>query len=260
VEVSDVDLYGAFGDPTRVLEPDFNARRGAQGYDDAARLLYVDDLANRLSRRGGPGSPGLPQPGTDEAGDGLPSGVFTDGTVHRARVRGLKRPLVAAGTVFVLAMGGITAYEVASGHSLSGDHRGTTIGDVFTGGHPRSGYTPTTPMVTPSGQPSQESGGTQPEQHGDAGTQPPQERDQPSSPAPEPSGSQDHDAAGTGSGTTSGTRHDTAPDSGTGTDRPEQTPTPTPTATQGGDSGSGTDATTDGDPATRQPDTSSGGW
>ncbi|MFJ8464215.1 hypothetical protein [Streptomyces swartbergensis] len=60
------------------------------------------------------------------------SGEFTAGTVYRARARGCKRPVLAAAIVFGLAMTGVTAHELVSGHNLSGG-RSTTVGDVFTG-------------------------------------------------------------------------------------------------------------------------------
>ncbi|MYS89930.1 MULTISPECIES: hypothetical protein [Streptomyces] len=59
-------------------------------------------------------------------------GEFTEGTVYRARARGWKRPVLAAAVVFGVTMAGITTYELASGHNLSGGHS-TTVGDVFTG-------------------------------------------------------------------------------------------------------------------------------
>ncbi|MET9778178.1 hypothetical protein ABZ023_28665 [Streptomyces sp. NPDC006367] len=59
-------------------------------------------------------------------------GEFTEGTVYRARVRSWKRPLIAAALVFGVTMGGITVYEVVSGHNLSGGHS-TTVGRVLTG-------------------------------------------------------------------------------------------------------------------------------
>ncbi|WP_328563104.1 hypothetical protein [Streptomyces coelicoflavus] len=62
------------------------------------------------------------------------SGDFTEATVYRARIRGWRRPVVAAALVFGVSMAGITAYEVASGQSLSGG-RSTTVGSAFTGHH-----------------------------------------------------------------------------------------------------------------------------
>ncbi|MFF0540240.1 hypothetical protein ACWDF1_33305 [Streptomyces coelicoflavus] len=68
------------------------------------------------------------------AGPASAPGDFTEGTVYRARTRGWRRPLVAAALVFGVTMAGITAYEAASGQSLSGG-RSTTVGSAFTGHH-----------------------------------------------------------------------------------------------------------------------------
>jgi hypothetical protein len=59
-------------------------------------------------------------------------GEFTEGTVHRARARGWRRPVLAAALVFGVTMAGITAYELVSGSSFSGG-RSTTVGDALTG-------------------------------------------------------------------------------------------------------------------------------
>ncbi|MFF8018483.1 hypothetical protein [Streptomyces sp. NPDC007929] len=60
-------------------------------------------------------------------------GEFTEGTVYRARTRSWKRPVLAAAVVFGVTMAGITTYELASGHNLSGG-RDTTVGDAFSRG------------------------------------------------------------------------------------------------------------------------------
>ncbi|MFF7309401.1 hypothetical protein [Streptomyces sp. NPDC008137] len=74
------------------------------------------------------------RPADGPAGQAPPApGEFTEGTVYRARVRGWKRPVLAAAVVFGVTMAGITTYELASGHSLSGG-RSTTVGDAFSGG------------------------------------------------------------------------------------------------------------------------------
>ncbi|MFD5715579.1 hypothetical protein ACFWHW_35285 [Streptomyces pharetrae] len=59
------------------------------------------------------------------------AGEFSEGTVHRARVRGWKRWAPAAVVVFGVTMTGITAYELASGDSFSG-RGGTTVGGALT--------------------------------------------------------------------------------------------------------------------------------
>ncbi|OQD56350.1 hypothetical protein BM536_008745 [Streptomyces phaeoluteigriseus] len=58
----------------------------------------------------------------------LAPGEYSAGTVHRARVRSWRRPVVAAALVFGVTMGGITAYELTAG----GDG-GTTVGDALSG-------------------------------------------------------------------------------------------------------------------------------
>lgn len=62
------------------------------------------------------------------------TGEFGEATVYRARVRSWKRPLIAAALVFGVTMGGITAYELISGHNLSGG-TSTTVGDALSGHH-----------------------------------------------------------------------------------------------------------------------------
>ena len=94
------------------------------------------------------------------------AGEFTEGTVYRARGRSWKRPLVAAALVFGVTMTGITAYELMSGRSFSGDGKGTTVGEAFEGGGsnspPDPGSSPTTSTTpsdsSPTPQPSGDSG------------------------------------------------------------------------------------------------------
>ncbi|MEU3512163.1 hypothetical protein ABZ733_30620 [Streptomyces longwoodensis] len=80
-------------------------------------------------------------------------GEYSQGTVHRARTRSWKRPVVAAALVFGVTMAGITAYELVSGDRFSGG-RGTTVSDAVTGGTSRSGSggdpSPAPPAATPS--------------------------------------------------------------------------------------------------------------
>ncbi|MFD7442764.1 hypothetical protein [Streptomyces sp. NPDC059909] len=60
-------------------------------------------------------------------------GEFGEATTYGRRVRGRKRPALAAVVVYAVAMLGITAYELASGKDLSGG-TGTTVGSVVRGG------------------------------------------------------------------------------------------------------------------------------
>ncbi|WP_055494399.1 hypothetical protein [Streptomyces sp. TP-A0356] len=85
-------------------------------------------------------------------------GEFSEGTVHRARFRGWRRPVLAAALVFGVTMAGITAYELASGNGFGGAAN-TTVGDALTGHStsssrsdtsPSSARTPSTGVPTPS--------------------------------------------------------------------------------------------------------------
>ncbi|MEU7135889.1 hypothetical protein [Streptomyces sp. NPDC046261] len=88
-----------------------------------------------------------PQPGTNPAQSEAHAGAYTGapdhahfhgyaedytpGTTHGTRLRGWKRPLLAAGAVFVLAMGTVTAVELVSGSSADGSKDGTTVSRLF---------------------------------------------------------------------------------------------------------------------------------
>ncbi|MFD7223690.1 hypothetical protein ACFV9P_22145 [Streptomyces sp. NPDC059892] len=152
----------------------------------------------------------------------LPDGEFGAATTHGTRVRGWKRPLRAAVVVFVLAMVGITGFELAAGRDLSGSG-GTTVGYVVRGGggdsapskDPANSPDPAgDPSGTPDGRPSDGTGGTDP------GRSP-----------------------GTGPST------DTDPGRGGGTD-PSPTPSGTPSATPSGSGGSGPGPTPSGSTGT----------
>ncbi|MFI6421021.1 hypothetical protein ACIBG6_26890 [Streptomyces sp. NPDC050842] len=87
----------------------------------------------------------------------VPGGEQTDeefgaATTHGTRVRGWKRPAIAAALVFGVTMGGITAYELVSGQDFSGTQGTTTFGSVVRGSSgqdaPDRGETP---APTPSG-------------------------------------------------------------------------------------------------------------
>ncbi|MGW7050400.1 hypothetical protein [Streptomyces sp. NPDC054887] len=166
-------------------------------------------------------------------------GRFNDPTTHGTRVRGWKRSLVAALVVFVVAMGGITAYELVSGGDLSGG-RGSTVGNVLRGGEQHRGKTP------PSPSPSERSPGVPPA----SGTEAP---------------GRDSGATGTeggGAGASPDTAFPAPPDPATtppatpdgGASRsPASPPTPTPSAGAGDDTagdadgGATDDGTADGD-------------
>ncbi|MFJ7068330.1 hypothetical protein [Streptomyces sp. NPDC101115] len=83
---------------------------------------------------------------------------FGEPTTHGTRVRGWKRSAVAAAVVFLVAMGGITAYELTSGQDLSGTKGSTTFGSAVRGqGGDEGGQRPST-GGTPSPAPSSGSG------------------------------------------------------------------------------------------------------
>lgn len=62
------------------------------------------------------------------------TGEFGEPTTHGTRMRGWKRPALGAAAVFLLAMGGITTYELTSGQDLSGTKGSTTFGSAVRGG------------------------------------------------------------------------------------------------------------------------------
>ncbi|MFF9155817.1 hypothetical protein ACF1AB_26720 [Streptomyces sp. NPDC014846] len=87
------------------------------------------------------------------------TGDFTEGTVYRARVRGWRRPVVAAAVVFGVTMAGISTWELVSGNRFGGGG-GTTVSDAVTGRSPAPrGSGPSSPAKSgetgaPSGKPS----------------------------------------------------------------------------------------------------------
>ncbi|SCD49517.1 hypothetical protein GA0115239_102541 [Streptomyces sp. BpilaLS-43] len=172
---------------------------------------------------------------------GTSDDAYSEARTHGTTARGWKRSALAAVAVFTVAMGGITAFEVASGNDLSGGG-GTTVGSVVRGGH---GPATTDPAPTTSTDP-QRSGGTEDGEPGDGSasapaTDPGQDRSSepgtggdPSSPArPEP--------------TPSATDGSTAP-APTGSTAPENTTpaAPEPTATGDADAPVGENGATGG--------------
>ncbi|MEU2084951.1 hypothetical protein ABZ569_24195 [Streptomyces albus] len=187
-------------DATRMLRPQ-RAATGAPG-DDATRVLGT------VKRPAGPAGP--------EAVPG--DGEFTEATTHGTRWRGWRRTLLPAAVVFVIAIGGITAYEAISGHTVSGG-KGTSISDVFRSGSGSSGdSTPEQQPIDPEPGQSEQHDGTTPSP-GDSqpstgpGDQGGEHRDQPgsgdsggrSTPTPDPSGTQPGGAGGSQDGDGSGT-------------------------------------------------------
>nr|WSZ98912.1 hypothetical protein OH820_27495 [Streptomyces sp. NBC_00857] len=209
---------------------------GRYEQDDPVDMYASGDPPGRSdpSGRGGTGDPyasvdatGLPR---------LPRGLdgeFTEATTHGSRVRGWKRPVRAAATVFLVAMIGITGYEVISGQDLSGG-KGTTVGSAVRGGGERS-----VPSDTPSN--SQDTG-VDPDRTSDSPTS---DDGSGSGSGTDPSASPDTgQSADTGqSGTDDPSRAPSTAPSGSADGKASQTPTPTPSGTAGdsgtGDSGTG---------------------
>ncbi|MGX1922603.1 hypothetical protein [Streptomyces bacillaris] len=212
--VPEVDAHGA-PDPERtqllrpVADPDRTQALGAVADDDRTRLLRPVADPDRTQL--------LPQAAVHSTGtdEGPADDAFTEGTTHGTRLRGWKRPALAAAAVFAVAMGGITVFEVISGNDLSGG-KGTTLGSVVRSGGGDRDSGPADPA--PSGDTGRDGG---------AGEQ----RQTPGS------GDGESDGSGTGSApaTDPGKDGGTSPDPGTGTggESPGTGSTPTPTPSGG---------------------------
>ncbi|MEU7169576.1 hypothetical protein AB0A70_33820 [Streptomyces morookaense] len=157
-----------------------------------------------------PGAHAGARPGAqDTAYIGRYSEDYTDGTTHGTRLRGWKRTMLAAGAIFVLAMGTVTAVELVSGSSADGSD-GTTVSRIFNPG---------------SDTKKQDPGPSKPSQHrpqDDAG----EEGQSGGTPSPDAS------PQGGGSGKQSPGPTPT-PSSGGSSPSPQQ-PTPGPSGSQGG--------------------------
>ncbi|MEV7103898.1 hypothetical protein [Streptomyces atroolivaceus] len=196
-------------DATRVLrtvEPDPDLDRTTvlppAGPGDLERTTML-----RQVRPGGP-APGDGYPGAPAPGDAPVDDSFSGARTHGTRVRGWKRSALAAAGVFVLAMGGITVYEVVSGHGLGGNG-GTTVGSVVRGERDGGATTP---------QPSGSTGGSGQEENGDDGRSP--GGDDATTPGTDP-GDGVSERPGTTDGTTSGPTP--APSASGGSTAPEPT-------------------------------------
>ncbi|MBC2876750.1 MULTISPECIES: ICP22 family protein [Streptomyces] len=113
----------AAGHPGAALPPDPDrtelfARIGTDRDEDATRMLPEAHAG---------AYPGAYASAHSVHGSEAFSGEFSAGTTHGTRWRGWKRPFLAAGAVFVLAMGAVTAVELVSGQSADGTKGGTTI-------------------------------------------------------------------------------------------------------------------------------------
>ncbi|MFD8116606.1 hypothetical protein [Streptomyces microflavus] len=227
-------------DPGAVPEvvPDAESTRQLRPADpDRTQLLDLGDARTRMLRaQPGPGVVAgsdpdrtqlLPRATSGAAVNGGPStgDGFTEGTTQGTRLRGWKRPALAAAAVFAVSMAGITAFEMISGNDLSGG-QGTTLSSVVRGGGDRD-QGPVDP--TPSGDTGRD-GRDEQQDPGDGNR---------SAPATDPGdGSTASPDPGTGTGgenpSTGTTPTPTPSHSGGGT-----TPTPTPTPSTPGDGGTG---------------------
>ncbi|MFB6841721.1 hypothetical protein [Streptomyces sp. NPDC056361] len=167
---------------------------------------------------------------------------FGDATTHGTRVRGWKRPAIAAALVFGVTMGGITTYELVSGRDFSGTHGTTTFGSVVRGGS--AGQDAPDRDERPAPTPSGSSG--------------PVTRPEDGTPATGATPTPGDQGGGKGTGTATPSAEPT-PSGSTGGESPAPTPTgpttaPTPTApTQEPTTGAGSPdapAPAGGDPAT----------
>ncbi|RKN72810.1 hypothetical protein D7231_15240 [Streptomyces klenkii] len=132
----------AHDDATRALpQADATQMLPAADGDAATRLVYT---GRQAPEPGGAHAGAHPGARADEhssaygdthaaAHPGPYTDTYTPATTHGTRVRGWKRPLIAAGAVFVLAMGTVTAVELVKGSSADGGGS-TTVGQIFDGG------------------------------------------------------------------------------------------------------------------------------
>ncbi|TJZ41566.1 hypothetical protein FCH28_36305 [Streptomyces piniterrae] len=111
---------------------------GGRPNDRAQLVPRLDEsamFAGRAAHRPG---------GATAVAHGAADAAEVSSTVYGTRLRGWKRPALAALAVFVLAMGAVTATELITGETPSGD-KGTTLGHLTTGGD--SGrHRPSTPQ------------------------------------------------------------------------------------------------------------------
>ncbi|MFW3471651.1 hypothetical protein [Streptomyces microflavus] len=225
-------------DPGGVPEvvPDAESTRQLRPADpDRTQLLDLGDARTRMLRAqpgAGAGSDPdrtqlLPQAPSGLTGTGGPStgDGFTEGTTQGTRLRGWKRPALAAAAVFAVSMAGITAFEMISGNDLSGG-QGTTLSSVVRGGGDRD-QGPADP--TPSGDTGRDGGDGQQDPGDGNGSAPATDPGDGPTASPDP---------GTGTGgenpSTGTTPTPTPSHSGGGT-----TPAPTPTPSTPGDGGTG---------------------
>ncbi|WP_205519072.1 hypothetical protein [Streptomyces olivoreticuli] len=96
--------------------------------EDATRLLPGASPASGIGRDSGAYSTTRADEQFDRRSD-----EFTERTTHGTRLRGWKRPLLAAGVIFVVAMGAVTMVEWAKGSDASGGKGSTSVSRIFGG-------------------------------------------------------------------------------------------------------------------------------
>ncbi|RLV09786.1 hypothetical protein CTZ27_00480 [Streptomyces griseocarneus] len=222
-------------DATQVL-------RGA-GPLDATQALPVEDATQLLHGAGHAPGQNAPYAGAYGSPHAGPYGEqhnagfsdeYTSGATQGTRLRGWKRPALAAAAVFALAMGTITVVELASGKSWSGGDAPTVTQLVSGGGGKSDDKQDKKPSHTPTPGQSQDGG----REHGQGGTGG-------ATPDPDAShqgggGKQSPDPSaspGTG-GTTGGSSPGPKPN--------PSNPTPTPDGGKGGTDGKSNGGTTSG--------------
>ncbi|KWT57128.1 hypothetical protein ADL21_36140 [Streptomyces albus subsp. albus] len=210
---------GPDADATQLLG---QAGTGGRPTDRTQMVPRLDDRTVAL---------GQVRPGDRPAGaTAVPRPDEVSTATYGTRLRGWKRPALAALAIFVLSMGAVTCVELLTGQDASGGP-GTSVGNVLTGGGGHKSEDKT-PPATDSPSP-----GTS---HGDGTT-----GSTGGTPSPGPSGS-----TGTGrdkDGTTGGTGQSSSPSPDPGkSGRPTPPPSPQPSKSAGGDTGKGGDDSKDG--------------
>ncbi|MEU7257576.1 hypothetical protein AB0B21_17435 [Streptomyces rimosus] len=206
-------------DATRLLG---QAGTGGRPTDRTQMVPRLDDRTVAL---------GQVRPGDRPAGaTAVPRPDEVSTATYGTRLRGWKRPALAALAIFVLSMGAVTCVELVTGQDASGG-KGTSVGNVLTGGGGHKSEDKTPPATeSPSPGTSHGDGTT----GGTGGT-----------PSPGPSGS-----TGTGrdkDGTTGGTGQSSSPSPDPGkSGKPTPPPSPQPSKSAGGDTGKGGDDSKDG--------------
>ncbi|MEV0603866.1 hypothetical protein AB0I82_31820 [Streptomyces sp. NPDC050315] len=211
-------------DETQVLTP--------PGAEDATRPVPQQDARTMALRT-------VEEPPGGASVAETPEAEFR--TLYGTRLRGRRRTLLAALAVFLLAMAGVTAFELATGHDAAGGN-GTSVSNFF-----RSGGGGDSAPTTPTPQPSTSTEDTDPGGATEGPTPQPDATD-----GSTDSGSDAHSGADSGSDTGSGSDDGTtspSPSPSDGDESPDPEPTPTDGADDGAtsspDSGSGADGAQD---------------